>query len=52
MKGIARWVSLGIFLVIGIILLEGQPSKATDSTDFTVPTNDTLVSSYNASNKQ
>ena len=43
MKGIVRWVSLGTFLVIGIILLEAQPSEATDSTNFTAPTNDTSV---------
>jgi hypothetical protein len=43
MKGIASWVSLGTFLVIGIILLEGQPSEATDATDFTIPTNDTSI---------
>ena len=43
MKGIVSWVSLGTFLVISIILLEGQPSEPTDSTNFTAPTNDTSV---------
>jgi hypothetical protein len=41
MKGIALWLPLGAFLISGIILLNGQPSEATDLSNFTVPANDT-----------
>ena len=41
MKGIVLWVSLGIFLIGGITLLEGQQSEATDYSDSTIPANST-----------
>lgn len=41
MKGIVLWVSLGIFLISGITLLEGQQSEATDYSDSTIPANST-----------
>jgi hypothetical protein len=40
MKGIVLWVSLGIFLISGITLLEGQ-SEATDYSGSTTPVNST-----------
>jgi hypothetical protein len=40
MKEIVLWVSLGIFLISGITLLEGQ-SEATDYSDSTIPANST-----------
>jgi hypothetical protein len=43
MKPIALWVSVGIFLISGIILLKGQQSEASDFSDFTVPANNTSV---------
>jgi hypothetical protein len=43
MKGIALWLSLGIFLVSGVVLLKGQQSEATDFSDSTVPANNTSV---------
>jgi hypothetical protein len=36
-------VSVGIFLISGIILLKGQQSEASDFSDFTVPANNTSV---------
>jgi hypothetical protein len=41
MKGIVLWVSLGIFLISGITLLEWQQSEATDYSGSTIPTNST-----------
>ena len=41
MKGIVLWMSLGIFLISGITLLEGQQSEATDYSGSTIPTNST-----------
>jgi hypothetical protein len=41
MKGIVLWMSLGIFLISGIILLEGQQSEATDYSGSTIPANST-----------
>lgn len=41
MKGIVLWVSLGIFLISGITLLEGQQSEATDYSGSTIPANST-----------
>jgi hypothetical protein len=41
MKGTALWLSLGMFLVSGIILLNGQSSEATDLSNFTVSANST-----------
>ena len=43
MKGIALWLSLGIFLVSGVVLLKGQQPEATDFSDSTVPANNTSV---------
>jgi hypothetical protein len=40
MKGIVLW-ALGIFLIGGITLLEGQQSEATDYSDSTIPANST-----------
>jgi hypothetical protein len=40
MKGIAFWVSLEIFLISGITLLEEQ-SEATDYSGSTIPANST-----------
>ena len=40
MKGIVLWMSLGIFLISGITLLEGQ-SEATDYSGSTIPANST-----------
>jgi hypothetical protein len=42
MKGIALWVSVGIFLVGGI-LLKGQLSEATDYSGSASPANNTSV---------
>jgi hypothetical protein len=42
MKEIALWMSLGIFLVSGI-LLKGQQSEATDYSSLTIPANNTSV---------
>jgi hypothetical protein len=41
MKGIVLWMLLGIFLISGITLLEGQQSEATDYSDSTIPANST-----------
>jgi hypothetical protein len=43
MKQIALWVSLGIFLVSGV-LLKGQQSEATDYTNYTIPIDNTSIS--------
>ena len=43
MKVIGLWISLGIFLIGGIILPEVQQSEATDYSGSTVPTNNTSV---------
>jgi hypothetical protein len=40
MKGIVLWMSLGIFLISGITLLEGQ-SEDTDYSGSTIPANST-----------
>ena len=40
MKGIVLWMSLGIFLISGITLLEGH-SEATDYSSSTIPANST-----------
>jgi hypothetical protein len=42
MKRIALWVSLGIFLVSGI-LLKGQQSEATDYSDSIISANNTSI---------
>ena len=41
MKGIVLWVSLGIFLISGITLLEWEQSEATDYNGSTISTNST-----------
>jgi hypothetical protein len=41
MKGTALWLPLGMFVVTGIILLNGQSSEATDLSNFTVSANST-----------
>jgi hypothetical protein len=41
MKGTALWLLLGMFVVTGIILLNGQSSEATDLSNFTVSANST-----------
>jgi hypothetical protein len=43
MNGIVLWLSLGIFLISGIILLKGQHSEATDYSGSTIPANSTGI---------
>lgn len=43
MKQITLWISLGIFLVSGI-LLKGQQSGASDYTNYTIPIDNTSIS--------
>jgi hypothetical protein len=43
MNVIALWISLGIFLISGIILPEAQQSEATDYSGSKVPANNTSV---------